>query len=426
MKSNKFALPFLAILLLPFYILVFQPFLQAGFAFDDLYNSKLKDALALKQQGLNEFIFASLKQWTFQEGRLFPLHLIILFEFSYHFTEAFSYQIARLIFVFLSLISFAWLIKIITKKLEIALLFLFLTPLFWSVQPDCDSLISFGIIFPSLTIFCSLSCAFYIKAREENNRLFLALSLFTYFCALMIYETAIIVLLIVIFSEFFQRESYKIFLQKIAPHAILTALYLIGVLILRFNAKSLYNGLAFGEISMIPITLINQLLATLPLTNLLFSKNSFSVSFFDNFIRNFSLFLISISAISYLLFRLSLEKNSCIKLIIISCCFLFIPAFSISVIGKYQMWVGAQSNYGYLPLYMQYFGLSLLGLIWCNKILNYTANFKARLIITFLFSAIISLGICYAVLLNFHGVSRINELYKQQSNNLNFQSVQAG
>ncbi len=411
-----------SLMLIPFYLLVFYPLTQAGFFYDDAYNSLISGTLRLEDKNLSEYIFAAIIGSITSSGRIYPLSTLAVYP-HYIFTDPFEYQLCRMVFIFLSVASFAWLIKLITKKSEIGLLFLFLIPIFWSVQTFCDSLTSFSILLQILAIFSGLSLCFYIKARESNNKTFYALSLALYLCALLTYEIAIAVFFAILCLEWIQKKSLKDFLINISGYLAITATYSIATLALRYciNPTVSYDGVMLGELRKMPSTFIKQLLATLPLNSLyhfLFSDLIFDAGKLTKS-NNQNIFLailpISLFCFYRLLIRLEIDRRSVKKLVIIACCCLFIPALVISFIGKYQFWLsivpyGYLPQYGYLPLYLQYFGLSILFLVWCNKRLACSISAVYRRRMTILISTLASLTLYASIEFNYSMILDLNKL----------------
>ncbi len=415
-----------SLILIPFYLLVFYPLTQAGFFYDDIHNSLLSGTLRLEDKNLSTFILEQMTGWITSSGRIYPLAAITGSPFYYIFTDPFDYQLCRMVFVFLSAASFAWLIKLITKKSEIGLLFLFLIPIFWSVQKGCDSLTSFAILLQVLAIFSGLSLCFYVKARESNNKTFYALSLALYLCALLTYEIAIAVFFAILCLEWIQKKSLKDFLINISGYLAITATYSIATLALRYciNPTVSYDGVMLGELRKMPSTFIKQLLATLPLNSLyhfLFSDLIFDAGKLTKS-NNQNIFLailpISLFCFYRLLIRLEIDRQSVKKLVIIACCCLFIPALIISFIGKYQFWLstvpyGYLPQYGYLPLYLQYFGLSILFLVWCNKRLACSISAVYRRRMTILISTLASLTLYASIEFNYSMILDLNKPYEK-------------
>lgn len=414
-----------SLMLIPFYLLVFYPLTQAGFFYDDAYNSLISGTLRLEDKNLSEYILAAIIGSITSSGRIYPLSTLAVYP-HYIFTDPFEYQLCRMVFIFLSVASFAWLIKLITKKSEVGLLFLFLIPIFWSVQPFCDSLTSFSILLQILAIFSGLSLCFYIKARESNNKTFYALSLALYLCALLTYEIGIAVFFAILCLEWLQKKSLKDFLINISGYLAITATYSIATLALRYciNSTVSYNGVMLGELRKMPSTFIKQLLATLPLNSLyhfLFSDLIFDAGKLTKS-NNQNIFLailpISLFCFYRLLIRLEIDRQSVKKLVIIACCCLFIPALVISFIGKYQFWLsrvpyGYLPQYGYLPLYLQYFGLSILFLVWCNKRLACSISAVYRRRMTILISTLASLTLYASIEFNYSMILDLNKPYEK-------------
>jgi len=414
-SKNDYWLILASLMLIPFYLLVFYPLTQAGFFYDDAHNSLLSGTLRLEDKNLSEYILAAIIGSITSSGRMYPLSTLAAYP-QYIFTDPFEYQLCRMVFIFLSVASFAWLIKLITKKSEIGLLFLFLIPVFWSVQRGCDSLTSFSILMQILAIFSGLSLCFYIKARESNDKIFYTLSLALYLCALLTYEIGIAVFFAILCLEWLQKKSLKDFLINISGYLAITATYSIATLALRYciNPTISYDGVMLGELKKVPSTFIKQLLATLPL-NAFNHFLSGDLKFTKSNNHNIFLVILPISLFCFyrLLIRLEIERQSVKKLVIIACCCFFIPALIISFIGKYQIWLSGGISYGYLPLYLQYFGLSILFLAWCNKRLACSISAVYRRRMTILISTLASLTLYASIEFNYGLISKINKDYEK-------------
>ena len=237
---------------------------------------------------------------------------------------------------------------------------------------------------------------FYVKARESNNKTFYAL-------------------IVILCLEWFQKKSLKDFLINISGYLAITAIYSIATLALRYyiNPTVSYNGVMLGELRKVPSAFIKQLLATFPLNALnhfLFSGGKFTKS------NNPNIFLailpISLFCFYRLLIRLEIDQQSVKKLVIIACCLLFIPALLIAFIQKYQIWL-SHVGYGYLPLYLQYFGLSILFLVWCNKRLAHSISAVYRRRMTILISALASLTLYASIEFNYGLISNINKAFEK-------------
>ena len=480
LKAEKF-------LLIPFYILILGPVIKAGFYWDDVQDSLVEGYLKTSGYSFWQYCYNKIHMWIFEFGRPFVVSVFLGNYFFYLFSDPLGHHLAKSVLIFLSMISVGWMLKLLTKNSQIAVLFLFLVPLFFSIQNWCDSLVAFGLLLPMVTIFSSLAVCFYLKFEESKKRSFIFLSLLFLFCGLLTYEIAIVAFFVVLFlalrdeilaisqshhklkktnipklletrpkialvygfphkrgARLVSRKKIKnitksrglwyIFLSrrfwfKTFPYCLLVGIWSLFFLVLRFGAKNSYNGVQFGNFAEIPGTFAWQVLATLPLNSFLFERVAdYSVTSEVNYYWALLLFPISFIALYRLLPLCSLSYEKCKTLNIIGFIFLLIPAAMISWIGKYQSWIFSfKLGYGYTPLYMQYIGLCLIFMSWLAKVFfNISSNIRSQRIVALVLSLLLSCVICFSVSLNYRMVNFLNKNHNFNSKDLIRNSAEYG
>ncbi len=413
-KIPKFDLVFLQLAL--FFTLIFLPILKAGFYSDDMWNSLLGSyELLYKDRSLFSQLL-HIESYNLHNTGRFNFYYLVSGAFHRIFDDISSYQLARVILIFLSVLSFAWLITLLTKKKENGLLLMVLIPSLWLVQIFFDSLVSFDATYALDSIFIALTCCFLIKAREgENRRLFLCLSFICYVGAIFTYEIGAVLVLASVISLiayetdkeggfFVTKIARAFFSKKFLPYLVITSIWISVTLFFRLTAPSngYYHGWIFGDIALVPLTFLTQLATTFPLASL--SNQSYPIGH-DDAICVIILFFVAFASIYKFLPKLNLGKKQN-GLFLIGLSLFFLPASIISISNKYQQFALTNPHNAYLQIYYQYLGLTILMLFLCDKILN---DFLDRAWLKKTFTILISLG--FATLISVVNYSNYEVVY---------------
>lgn len=395
------------ILFLIFMTLVSLPSLQAGFYYDDIPNSQLKGILQIENLSLFDFIKALNANWI-ANGRLFPMAILVSYPFFYFFNTPFSYHVIQICCIWLSFFSVAWLIKLITKQMQAALLFLLLIPAFWSIRDSHDPLTSYALLLPSVTLFITLSLVFFIKYIETPRMRWQLASLFFYISGLLTYEIGIVTFpAVILLTLLYPPSCWQRISIKILPYLATTLIYLLINFLIRYHSSFLYDGIGVGTLALFPRTFAIQLTASLPLSYW-FMKNSLGhmISILLNRDSSewwivASIFFISFSGCFYLIRQLSLTSKQKWILTLLGLAFMIVPSILIGTSQKYQQWL--TWGIGYLPVYLQYIGIALI----CIPIAAWTHSLPLRMLYASLFSVLS----CMAFLLNTSIVQIKNEVF---------------
>jgi hypothetical protein len=400
------------IAILAFSILVSLPILQSGFFGDDIWDSTLQGTLSLNHQSFWQIISAFTKSWLV-EGRFFPLNVFSTTALFYAVSDLSTYQSVRLVFIWLSLLAFAWLVKLISNNLAAGCLLLFLVPMCWSVKVAPDALTSYAIFMPLLAIFIAVALAAFIKFQQTHQQGWIDLSFFMYLSALLTYELGIITFFLLLLFVKYGPYADKKFLRSLWPFGALTLVYGLMNLRLHLNNANVYSGIKIGSLTKFFPAFLAQLSAAFPLTSYLFLPSSTKIfSFSSNFTHfQFSflisgLALITCICVYRLILKIGLTRSTIQCFILLGMSLMVLPAALIGINGHYQNTVILGK--GYIPVYIQYFGLAiiilaLLGLF--NKTrLQQTLKRTLQACIAICISVIMVLG----VLLNFNMINTMN------------------
>ncbi|MCX7123515.1 MAG: hypothetical protein NTV32_07645 [Gammaproteobacteria bacterium] len=404
MKSNIK----IVIWLIIFALIVSLPILHAGFfGGDDPLNSSAIGAV--------KALHLNIWQYTVQNdlGISLSQRRIFLFGFTsmplfYYFPDSTQVQIVRLIFIWASLISVAWLVGLLTKNIKASFGFILLIPLFWSIRNFGDPLVSYGLALQLLVLFMMLSLVGYVQFHEKKHWLWLLGSIISYALAVLIYEPGITTFFCLMILVWFKRDSIQQFLLCMLPYVLLTLIYGVACLIVRHHA-ALYNGVAVGHFDFkVILTFLYQLTAPFPLDYGILSGHFFKpIVFVQFFTKPDSVVCLAILAVvSYQLFKallpqLRLDHKSRRLLTVLALPLCIIPALLIAITEKYRdvlAW-----GLAYLPIYIEYIGFTLLLLVCLSKIKNTQKKWPA---------ALFSLLICMSFIFNTYSVNRENDHFK--------------
>lgn len=406
MKINYNIAIKLSFIIVPYILFcAFLPILKSGYFSDDIVNSLIPGTIKNLQSNVGAYIVSEMQAWNF---RFFPLSIFSTIIIFNYFKTALSYQVVRSLFIFINLLSFAWLIKLMTHKIEHAVLFLLLLPLCWSMRVGSDPLTSFAIFLPLLGIFTAWSMIAFIYYQNSQQMYWYATSIILFFASLATYEIGMINFFLILLLQIEYKKSYKEVLTNIKPYAILFFAYLLVTYYLHHNQKLIYDGILLGGFRLWGDAFFAQLSSALPLSYL-FAKNCpLSFAELHHYLRSV-LFFSSLFILAFVLF-LQLIPNVKIKndrnFFLLGLILLTFPAAIIASSLKYQAIVYLGD--GYIPVYIQYLGTASLLLSLCNAINKFAANHKW---LHGLLALIFSLCLVLSVACNWQIVLYKNQLY---------------
>jgi hypothetical protein len=300
-------------------------------------------------------------------GRFLILGTILHKTTFYFLNNVTLYKIYILLLVLINIILFAFFLKMYIKDNVILLTLLFMLPMFFQFRPSYhDPFLAYHGLQQHLFSLLLISNIFLAHYLENNKKLHLVSSVIFYFFTLMLYEIAIPMVVISLFFIYnrygFSKRTIKIAL----PFLLLVFLicgYMFYLQSFVIDKATQYVGLKIS-INFLAIikTYAIQLFSVMPLSfSLFYTRSPSLLEIFKNiniiyFITISIFFIIVTSAIIPKLNRSSFTYNP--KLIIIGLLLFLLPGIPIAVSYKYQQEL--RVGLGYLPVYLQYFGLVLI------------------------------------------------------------------
>jgi hypothetical protein len=391
---KKTDLILLLFLLFVYGIVVSTPTLLSGYYSDDVPNGLTRGMVLATQQTFWGYSKSLFVMWL-EMGRFFPVTIFFGNLIYYYFDTIISYQIMHTLLIWLSLIAVAWLVKLISKQLESALLVLFLIPMFWSVRNYHDPLSSFAVLLPCVTLFSALTLCFFVKAINSRNFYWHIPAMITYVLALCTYEVACVAFVAVVLLAIIMLRTYKKIIYQCLPYLIMTLLYIGLVIGMRHSVgRSVYTGISISELSRFCHTFLDQLISGLPLSYWLFSpKRYFPLPLINPNFNTWAQLLpaivlvcLAVVPIYYLLSKVRFNQKAVKSFLAIGLTFTLIPALLMGISLRHQTQV--HFGVGYLPVYIEYIGFTFLLLVALNTLRFSTSRFL-RAGLSCLFGAVI-------------------------------------
>lgn len=375
-------------------LLIFcYPIVNSGYYGDDSLNSFIGSTMAERGIRFAEQYIINLQ--AFLPSRLSILHF-------YHwvfllFTDLTSYKLYSSAVVAAALVSTYSLIKAFVNNSNLALtitIFILLIGIQFREYGD-PVLVFHGATSISL-IFLNISILTYVKFLKYNNKIFIFLSLILFTLACLSYELIypfciIYYLISVIIGGKNNRDAGKYLIIFAIPVLILTLQNIVSRILIEvpkdLSDPSFHKAYDMSlNIGAILLVFIKQLVASLPLSNLII--NPFGSLTLNNLLINstFELLIAVLALITGTIFYCSLKdfnneskqdvdfklSKNYFLLVAYAIMLLVVPNGIIALSPKYQSEIIWGS--GYVSLYFGYFGISILICLIIFLILNKINN----------------------------------------------------
>ena len=394
------------------------PLVNSGFVGDDLYNSQIRGRLIEEQRSILNFYITETLAWYFNNGRFFPIANAVYFLF-YLSSNELIIKIFYSIIIFLNLIYFRKIIYLVSNSktfsnLAILLLFSSFQFRLWH-----DPILSFHALVPTVSLFFLISTYYFLISRNIKSKKFEFISLFFYFLSLITYEVSYIFIGIFLILEYFETNSIKRTILNLKNFLITFSIVIF--LVFGIKIKLLITNQVYYPSFQLDLNLINyikafyvQLFSSLNLTYSIGHIYKFGPNELLNQIKILDLFYFILLFFFVRTILLNFDNNfkDKFKLITIGLWLWIAPAIVVLVTDHRDTL--AEINLpvvGYLPIYVQYFGSSILLLIITLSILKkirykkFTINF---LTLVFTISTLIHYSTNKSV------IEKINVPYKKE------------
>lgn len=355
--------------------------IHSGYYWDDAVNSTVYLSEKYDELPLLQNVLIFMRKYI-ELGRINVLSFYYYFFFLIENVSVYKALIIALVLAD-QLMLRAVLLKLGVPK-KYAQACMLLIPLLIQLRAYQDPVSGFYGLMQVILLELLLSVFFLLRWLEGGKRRDLLLSLGFFGVGLMTYEVCYpFILMIFLLIWLYRRDFWKA-VRGALPYAlmILVMLGLIFLVRLQYTQESTYVGVAFNlDIGAILHAALCQITAALPLSfysaghELAIVGTSYLASEVMNY--DFSGFLADITVLDALLAALCLwllhligrergqnwGTHACGGLCVLGFGFWLLPAITVSLSQRYQGQLFA--GLGYLPVYLQYFGVAmLLCLLW--------------------------------------------------------------
>lgn len=416
-KKNFFTLGI--ILTLSVNILFLLNIVNSDYFGDDLYMFHLNGLVPYQYESIFEYAYKTVLGWA-GSGRFFPGSLVSQIYIVSIFDTIISYKLFCVFSILISLLLFAYLIFLITKDKYLILFFLLIIPIFFQYKYYHDPFLAYHGLMQILLSQTTLALIFLVKFLNNKRVYFYILSVFFYFFSLITYEISFAFILLYIVVIFYInkiedfKENLKRTIKLILPYFI-TLMIVVGISVyLRAITQAPIEQSPYKatmDLSIVLFTYIKQVTSTIPTTYFFLHGDLDHVG---RYVRGISALVVVLFLVTYFLIA---KKNVNEKqesqpynklLILLGLLFLLLPGSIISLSPKFQGGMGVENmvkwGVGYIPVYIQAFGLALLFALLLRKI----TSFKYQIPLVFVFSIVIYLTVAS----NNQVIKKVNTPYK--------------
>ncbi len=360
-------------------IICLLPILKSGLYSDDLEGFQARHGSAyFTHKSVAELSSTSIVAWI-HYGRFSPLALTQLEAVFRVFPSVGCYKIYVFIANVLALISFVALLWVIGYRALIPLFLLFYSAgVQFRIQYH-DGYTSFAGMY-QLLAFCMFASATTYVLYQRNRKWFcLAISLILFASALLTSELAVAEIVLLFFCGYIGIRNWRKTLLSLLPFILVQLVYFGIVIYVRMQVPRVYSGIAAN---LEPVAMFNtfkiQMFSALPFSNL-YKQVAIPGILIRQLHNLFNAMAVSAILLSFLVWiwrnpRERLANNGNHLLVAIFAVSLAtIPAIILSSAVKYQQEL--RFGLGYLPVYLQNFGLALLLALICMLCLQHAMRF---------------------------------------------------
>jgi len=356
---------YLDFVLLGWVIWVIYPLFGSGFISDDSYNSQIRGVLVSYDISIWTRVVDEIKEWLTVSGRFNPLNWILWYPYFYFLPNVLLFKVVVFVLIFIDIVLFRKIVEYLTKNKNFSYFGAFLLPLFFQFRAWHDPFLAFATI-PLHCVFLFSSIIFLIKYLEEKKKAYLFWFSIVYVLALLNYELTYVFVLIYLPFIYFYRTNNKVYAPLVV--IFLSTLLHIGTRIFFYEGGSgveYLNANLHTNMESVLQSFFIQLVAALPHSWKLADAalhHKFYLIGLDNIVI-FGLFAVLFARNLFNFDISSLKRGVVHRTILFSLgCFLA-PALAASVSGHQVDLISSGLGYGYIVVFIQYFGVSILILL---------------------------------------------------------------
>lgn len=370
--------------------------IRSGYFWDDAVNSTLY--LAEKRDAVS--VWRHVLDFMWKYLALGRINVLSFYYYFFFYIENVSvYKALIIASILINQLIFRNVLLEYKLPLHYARAGMLIIPLMLQTRLYQDPVSGFYSLMQVLTaemLLCAMLLSRWLRSGKVRD---LVLCLLVFTAGLMTYEVCFPFLLMICLLIWSRRGSFRRAVRDSLPFVGITVLLLVGIYLIRANfvARTTYAGVAFSlDPGKILSTAWKQLTAALPLSfytaagqgavlGKVYPADSFMNYDFVSFLKSVRLTDILIVCVGLFLVVLiskhvsteqTQDKNqfSSDELLILGVSFAVLPIITVSMSERYQGQL--IPGLGYLPVYMQYYGIAIL-ILWLIVKIKITDGVKA-------------------------------------------------
>jgi hypothetical protein len=335
--------------------------LMTGFISDDAYNSQIKGEILLDNLSILDRIWHEVRGWIMGAGRIMVLNWYMTYGVYYLTQSELIIKSINLIIILIGLIFFYFFTKNETKSSNIAFFACLIFPVFVQFRLWHDPVLAFTFLIPIIFALTVVALVSFQKYLDSGNQRYYFLSIATYLLPLLMYEISYTLCFLFPIVAYFRSQNILKSIKQSLPFTLLTAFFICISITIKYNlVENSYPGANLHvEFSKL-ITAFNiQTFSSFPLSYYYFNKENLVKKLYAIDYVSLLLFWVALTAIIYKLGK-SPNIHKLSSWIASGIILLLIPS-ALTALSGHQIELNQMGfGYGYIPVYIQYFGAVIL------------------------------------------------------------------
>lgn len=373
-SKNISLLLFVVLAITVFYL---SPTLKCGFFSDDCLNSMVPGLLINGNTDVFSFTFQIISEWI-HGGRIYPLAFYVYFLFSL-VHNFFVYHLLILNAILIDILLFGYYVKIMTKSAYVSLLSMLIMSVLFQFRIYHDPILSYHMLLQIVFFYLLASLITFTYYLKQSKKTYLIISCFLYILGMLTYEITYLFFPLFFITAYFYEDNNNFLkaVKKSLPYIVIALIFIFISISWRLLINVPVSGGSNSgpyTINTDPVayvsTLISQSVAALPMSYYLFDPLAIFEHDTVKLLSHINTFLLFTGFLSSICFILTfsgvqkdlLKRDSISRKIEFLGTFGFslflLPGLLLSLSPKYQQEI--TMGVGYLPVFVSYFGVSLM------------------------------------------------------------------
>ena len=266
LERQRFLLKsFLALFAAAHTLIVLWPILGSAFSADDTFDSMVPMQLQYSGQSNWSFINTYTSNWARNEGRFFPVAVIIGFYSHNLFPGRTEYKVAQLVLAIIAILMFGLFVGYLLKNFYSGIVAVLVLTICMQMRVQYDALFQFSFQQPSVMIMFLGSLVLFISGIRHSKHVRVIMSGSVYLLVLLTYETTVLLWPIFLLIVLFERP--KKFFSPLMISAFFPTIVALNLLRLRNKVQSSAAGYTSDfELARLGKTFVRQAVGSIPMT----------------------------------------------------------------------------------------------------------------------------------------------------------------